>query len=114
MATGKPKVLIAHPDPKDLGGVASFFRILEPFVNADVDHFINGRRPDEKNASFSLLRLLVDYLMRNGFQAHAARDGRELWQQLDRHAFDLIVLDLMLPDTDGLTLCRDLRGRRRR
>lgn len=55
-------------------------------------------------------RLLVDYLARNGFEAIAARDGREMWQALDRHAIDLIVLDLMLPDTDGLTLCRDLRA----
>jgi two-component system OmpR family response regulator len=56
-------------------------------------------------------RLLVDYLARNGFQAVAARDGREMWQALDRHLIDLIVLDLMLPDSDGLTLCRDLRAR---
>ena len=56
-------------------------------------------------------RLLVDYLARNGFEAVAARDGREMWQMLDRHAVDLIVLDLMLPDTDGLILCRDLRAK---
>ncbi|WP_305072417.1 response regulator [Propionivibrio sp.] len=56
-------------------------------------------------------RLLVDYLSRNGFEAIAARDGREMWQALERHAIDLIVLDLMLPDTDGLTLCRDLRAK---
>jgi two-component system, OmpR family, response regulator len=56
-------------------------------------------------------RLLVDYLARNGFEAIAARDGRDMWRELDRHAVDLIVLDLMLPDTDGLTLCRDLRAR---
>lgn len=56
-------------------------------------------------------RLLVDYLARNGFDAHAARDGREMWQMLERHPVDLIVLDLMLPDTDGLTLCRDLRAK---
>ena len=56
-------------------------------------------------------RLLVDYLARNGFTALPARDGREMWQALERHAVDLIVLDLMLPDTDGLTLCRDLRAR---
>ena len=56
-------------------------------------------------------RLLVDYLVRNGFEAIAARDGREMWQALERHAVDLIVLDLMLPDTDGLTLCRDLRAK---
>ncbi|MEI7613697.1 MAG: response regulator [Betaproteobacteria bacterium] len=56
-------------------------------------------------------RLLVDYLTRNQLEAFAARDGREMWQMLDRHAIDLIVLDLMLPDTDGLTLCRDLRAK---
>ncbi|MFA9438968.1 response regulator [Uliginosibacterium sp. sgz301328] len=53
-------------------------------------------------------RLLVDYLVRNGFKAVAARDGREMWRELERHAIDLIVLDLMLPDADGLTLCRDI------
>lgn len=56
-------------------------------------------------------RLLADYLARNGFSALAARDGREMWQMLERHVVDLVVLDLMLPDTDGLTLCRDLRAK---
>ena len=56
-------------------------------------------------------RLLVDYLVRNSFEAVTARDERKMWQQLDRHAVDLIVFDLMLPDTDGLTLCRDLRAK---
>jgi two-component system OmpR family response regulator len=56
-------------------------------------------------------QLLVDYLLRQGFEAVPARNGREMWQMLDKHAIDLVVLDLMLPDTDGLTLCRDLRAR---
>jgi two-component system, OmpR family, response regulator len=56
-------------------------------------------------------RLLVDYLARNGFQAAAAKDGREMGQLLDKHPVDLLVLDLMLPDADGLALCRDLRAR---
>jgi two-component system OmpR family response regulator len=56
-------------------------------------------------------QLLVDYLERQGFDAVPARNGREMGQALDRHAIDLVVLDLMLPDADGLTLCRDLRAR---
>lgn len=56
-------------------------------------------------------QLLVDYLARNGFDAKPAGSGRETWQVLDKHAIELAVLDLMLPDTDGLVLCRDLRAR---
>jgi two-component system, OmpR family, response regulator len=56
-------------------------------------------------------QLLVGYLTRNGFDAVPAANGREMWQALERHAIDLVVLDLMLPDADGLTLCRDLRAK---
>ena len=62
MVSRKPNVLITHPDPRDLGGVASFFRILEPFVSVNVDHFVIGRRPDETSARFSIFRLIADYL----------------------------------------------------
>jgi two-component system, OmpR family, response regulator len=56
-------------------------------------------------------RLLADYLAKNGFDTVVARDGREMAQALERHAVDLVVLDLNLPDNDGLMLCRDLRAR---
>jgi len=55
--------------------------------------------------------LLARYLDKNGLRATAVADGRAMWQALDRGAFDLIVLDLMLPGDDGLVLCRDLRAR---
>jgi two-component system OmpR family response regulator len=53
--------------------------------------------------------LLTRYLQKNGLRAIAVADGRAMWQALDRSSFDLIVLDLMLPGDDGLTLCRNLR-----
>ena len=55
--------------------------------------------------------LLTRYLEKNGLRATAVGDGRAMWRALDDGAFDLIVLDLMLPGDDGLTLCRMLRGK---
>ncbi len=56
-------------------------------------------------------RLLCDYLTRNGLRTSAVADGRAMWQALSAGRVDLIVLDLMLPGDDGLTLCRNLRAR---
>jgi two-component system OmpR family response regulator len=55
--------------------------------------------------------LLARYLQKNGLRATAVPDGRAMWQALDKGRFDLVVLDLMLPGDDGLTLCRNLRAR---
>lgn len=55
--------------------------------------------------------LLRQFLNRHGYRVSLARDGREMWQALDNWHIDLIILDLMLPGDDGLTLCRDLRAR---
>jgi two-component system OmpR family response regulator len=55
--------------------------------------------------------LLSEYLQKNGYRVTTAADGKAMWAALERAAPDLIVLDLMLPGTDGLTLCRDLRAR---
>jgi two-component system OmpR family response regulator len=56
------------------------------------------------------IRQLVSKLLReHGFRVTAARDGREMRAILDATAVDLVVLDLMLPGTDGLELCRWIR-----
>ena len=55
--------------------------------------------------------LLQRYLEKNGLRATAVADGRAMRQALDRGAFDLVVLDVMLPGDDGFTLCRELRAR---
>jgi two-component system OmpR family response regulator len=54
--------------------------------------------------------LVSRFLTRHGFRVTTARDGREMKQALADWSIDLIVLDLMLPGTDGLTLCRELRA----
>ena len=59
----------------------------------------------------ALLGLLRDYLETSGYRVSTAGNGREMRQALADHRIDLIVLDLMLPGEDGLSLCRDLRAR---
>jgi two-component system OmpR family response regulator len=54
--------------------------------------------------------LLGTYLQKNGYRASVAADGQAMWAVLAKSAVDLIVLDLMLPGDDGLTLCRKLRA----
>jgi two-component system, OmpR family, response regulator len=56
-------------------------------------------------------RLIRRYLRDNDFYVSVVADGRTLNRVLDDSRIDLIVLDLMLPGDDGLTLCRRLRTR---
>src|SRR5512141_3042999 len=59
----------------------------------------------------AIRNLLSKYLTKNGLRVTAVADGRAMWQALGAGRFDLIVLDLMLPGDDGLTLCRNLRAK---
>jgi two-component system OmpR family response regulator len=54
--------------------------------------------------------LLRDYLGRNGYRVTVAADGKGMWAALRTASPDLIVLDLMLPGDDGISLCRALRA----
>ncbi|MBF0137276.1 MAG: response regulator [Magnetococcus sp. DMHC-1] len=53
--------------------------------------------------------LVVRYLNEHAVQATGVADGRAMRAALERETVDLIILDLMLPGEDGLTLCRQLR-----
>lgn len=55
--------------------------------------------------------LLADFLTREGFVAACAEDGAAMDRVLAKSQPDLIVLDLMLPGEDGLSICRRLRAR---
>src|SRR5258705_7484604 len=54
--------------------------------------------------------LLTRYLTEQGFQVAALADSNQLDKKLQRDPPHLIVLDLMLPGEDGLSVCRRLRG----
>lgn len=56
-------------------------------------------------------QLLSEYLRKNNYRTTAVADGKAMTSALDVAKVDLIVLDVMLPGDDGLTLCRNLRAR---
>ncbi len=57
-----------------------------------------------------LRTLLERYLKEQGCMVRTVSNGQQMDQALQQEAYDLIVLDLMLPGEDGLSICRRLRG----
>src|SRR5829696_8167616 len=55
--------------------------------------------------------LLSFPLRRDGYEVVRAEDGREALARFAEQPFDLVVLDVMLPQIDGLEVCRRLRAR---
>ena len=58
--------------------------------------------------------LLGRFLVKHGLRVSTAADGREMQVLLQGNAIDMIVLDLMMPGEDGLTLMRNLRAAKNR
>ena len=56
-----------------------------------------------------VLALLKKFFVQHGYSVEVATDGASLWSAMERQAPDLIILDLMLPGENGLTLCQRLR-----
>lgn len=54
-------------------------------------------------------RLLKLYLERESFETHEARDGQEAFKMAMEHDYACILLDLMLPEMDGITVAARLR-----
>jgi two-component system, OmpR family, response regulator RstA len=63
--------------------------------------------------SARLAASIRDYLERQGFEVHIEGDGLAVAERYGRVKPDLVVLDLMLPGKDGLTICRELRRNER-
>ncbi len=60
---------------------------------------------DDQNLGF----VIQDSLKRKGYHVHLCRDGKEGLKQFNEHAYDLCVLDVMLPHKDGFSLAEDIR-----
>ncbi len=57
-----------------------------------------------------LRALLSDFLTRHDYRVSVAQNGAAMFQTLKAARIDLIVLDIMMPGEDGLSLCRRLRA----
>lgn len=71
----------------------------------------NGRRrilvvEDEEE----IVRLLRFHLEKEGYKVYSAGSGPEALEQASESRPDLVILDIMLPEMDGLEVCRRLRG----
>ena len=58
-----------------------------------------------------LVALVRMYLEREGFNVVAAYDGRQALELFERQPAEFVILDVMLPGTDGIAVCRALRRR---
>src|ERR1700742_969705 len=54
--------------------------------------------------------LIAKYLRNNSCNVTTANDGREMTRTMNDHRVDLVILDVMLPGEDGLSLCRKIRA----
>ena len=115
-----PRVAIREPALRDtelpkagtmvaVGGAA--FELLDGDLVADEpadDGRISVLLVDDEDG---LRKALRDVLEDEGFRVYDAKDGVEAIEQVDRHAPDVVVLDLMLPQVDGFEVLRMLRAR---
>ena len=56
-----------------------------------------------------LRKLVGDFLLRQGYNILEADNGRSALDILDQEKVDLVILDVMMPEPDGWTVCREIR-----
>jgi len=54
-------------------------------------------------------KLITDFLLREGYSVLEAENGRVALEIMEKEKVDLVILDVMMPEQDGLSVCRELR-----
>ncbi len=60
----------------------------------------------------SILRILTRILQKQGYNIHTAETGREAEEKINSQSYDLALIDVKLPDTDGVDLLRKIQATR--
>ncbi len=95
--------------PADVAQLSADFELLEPIpVERRAGHGIKVLLVDDED---QLRRVMRDLLERDGYEVSEATDGVHALDQVDRHAPDIILLDLNLPGLDGYGVLSHLRSR---
>jgi signal transduction histidine kinase len=56
-------------------------------------------------------RMLMEMLRKMGYRADAVADGREVLKALERRPYDLVLMDIRMPEMDGITAAKEIRKR---
>jgi type II secretory ATPase GspE/PulE/Tfp pilus assembly ATPase PilB-like protein/CheY-like chemotaxis protein len=106
-------VLTAGPAAPAVADLSTAFELIEEGDAAPVESVrpVHGASVLLVDDEDSLRRVMKDLLAREGYAVFEARNGVEALDQVDRHAPDVVVLDLNLPDMDGYSVLSQLRSR---
>lgn len=58
----------------------------------------------------AIAAVITNFLTNQHYVLDVAYDGQQGWELIEAYTYDLIILDIMLPKIDGMTLCRQLRA----
>ena len=92
---------VDQPKPTDAGRVDSIDRPVGPEA---LSILVAEDNPSNQ-------RVLVDMLKRMGYRSNAVTNGKEVLQALEQRDFDLIFMDVKMPDMDGITATKEIRRR---